>query len=436
MYDIIIGRSKKDRDLFGAKGTILLAKHYVKMGQVTSLSTPILMDVTRSHVVFVCGKRGAGKSYTLGIIAEGIVSLPVEIRQNLSVLIFDTMGIYWTMKYPNHKDEMLLKQWDLHGKEINVRIFTPFGYFKENKDKGIPTDFPFSIRPHELDAVDWCLTFGIVLNSQEGVLIERIVNLLKDKEYSIDDIIGTIKEQIDFSQDSKNIVINHFINTNSWGVFSEKGTEIKDLATAGTVSVLDLSCYSVLPDGWLIKALVIGIVSKKLFIERMVARKNEEFSIIKEATHYLTEESDEKKKVPQTWLVVDEAHEFLPHNEKTAATDALVTILREGREPGISLVLASQQPGKINTDVMTQSDIIISHRITAKVDTDALGKLTQSYMRQALDQELNELPRTKGAALIMDDENEKIYPVQVRPRFTWHGGEAPTAIKKEKKLFE
>ena len=126
----------------------------------------------------------------------------------------------------------------------------------------------------------------------------------------------------------------------------------------------------------------------------------------------------------------------MPHNEKTAATDALVTILREGREPGISLVLASQQPGKINTDVMTQSDIIISHRITAKVDTDALGKLTQSYMRQALDQELNELPRTKGAALIMDDENEKIYPVQVRPRFTWHGGEAPTAIKKEKKLFE
>ncbi len=140
--------------------------------------------------------------------------------------------------------------------------------------------------------------------------------------------------------------------------------------------------------------------------------------------------------MPLVWLVIDEAHEFMPVTGKTTATDALVTILREGRQPGISLILATQQPGKIHTDVMTQSDIIISHRITAKLDTDALGMLMQSYMRQGLDKELNNLPRVKGAAIILDDSNEKMYPMRVRPRFTWHGGEAPTAIPEKRKVFE
>jgi hypothetical protein len=92
------------------------------------------------------------------------------------------------------------------------------------------------------------------------------------------------------------------------------------------------------------------------------------------------------------------------------------------------LILASQQPGKIHTDVMTQSDTVLAHRITAKLDTDALGTLMQSYMRQGLVHELDDLPREKGAAIIFDDTNEKMYPIRIRPRFTWHGGGAPSAI--------
>ena len=104
-YDIIIGRSAKDRKKFGKKGAIFLGKQYVKMGQITSLSNPIFINVTTSHVIFVCGKRGSGKSYTMGVIAEGMADLEPEISQNLSIIMLDTMGIYWTMKYPNHEQE-------------------------------------------------------------------------------------------------------------------------------------------------------------------------------------------------------------------------------------------------------------------------------------------------------------------------------------------
>ena len=93
MYDVIIGRSDKDKEKLGKRGTILLGKHFVKMGRTTSLSNPVYMDMTRSHVVFICGKRGGGKSYTMGVIAEGMADLPQEIKQNISIIMLDTMGI-------------------------------------------------------------------------------------------------------------------------------------------------------------------------------------------------------------------------------------------------------------------------------------------------------------------------------------------------------
>ncbi len=434
MYEIVIGRSEKDRKAFGLDGTILLGKHFVKMGQVTSLYNPILLDVIRSHIVFICGKRGSGKSYTLGVVAEGMSNLPEEISKNLSVVILDTMGIYWTMKYANKKDEKILDEWGLKAMGFDVNIFTPMGYYEEFRKKGIPTDFSFSIMPSEFDAADWCTTFEIPINSSMGVLIERVILNLKEKKnnFSIGDIIKEVKADKKVEQNIKDAVENRFVSSEKWGLFSDKGTALKDLILPGKITILDVSCYATLPGSKEISSLVIGLVAQKLFRERMVARRTEEFEAVKSTTTFFEEEIPDKEKKPMVWLMIDEAHEFLPKEGKTSATHALLTILREGRQPGISLVLASQQPGQIHTDVMTQSDTVISHRITAKIDIDALSALMQSYMRKGLDAQLNDLPHVNGAALIFDDTNERMYPMMVRPRITWHGGEAPTAIKKRK----
>jgi len=437
MYDIIVGRNEADRKKFGMAGTILLGKHYVKMGRVTSLSNSIYLDVARAHVVFICGKRGGGKSYTMGVIAEGMADLEPEIKQNLSFILLDTMGIYWTMKYANKKDEELLDQWGLKGKPLDVKIYTPERYYHEYKSKGIPTDFPFTLNPSELDSTDWQMTFDLGANDPLGVLIEGVVNRLREekgKTYTMDDIKKAIEDDEHSDMNTKNALLNRLISTEAWGVFSDHGTQIKDLAQSGQVTVLDVSCYATMPGGWKIKHLIVGLVSQKLFRERMVARKEEEFREVHQTVHYFSEEdeSKEKLKMPLVWLVLDEAHEFLPLTGKNPATEPLVTIMREGRQPGISLILATQQPGKIHTDVMTQSDTVLSHRITAKIDVDALGMLMQSYMREGLNVQIDNLPRVKGAAVLFDDSNEKMYAVQVRPRFTWHGGESPVAVHKKK----
>ena len=189
VFDVIIGRSKKDVGQFGKEGTVLIGKQYVKMGQTTSLSNPVYLDVAGAHVVFIVGKRGSGKSYTMGSIAEGLADLPSDIKQNLSIVLIDTMGIYWTMKYPNFQNSELVKNWGFEPKGLDVKIFTPTGFYYKYQKEGIPTDFPFSIRPIDVGFNDWCAAFNLNPNSAEGVLITKAVHKLSENEesYSLDE---------------------------------------------------------------------------------------------------------------------------------------------------------------------------------------------------------------------------------------------------------
>lgn len=443
-FDVIIGRSKKDVAKYGKKGTVIIAKQYVKMGQTTSLSNPVHLDVAGAHVVFVVGKRGSGKSYTMGSIAEGLADLEPEIKQNLSIVLLDTMGIYWTMKYPNFQDSDLVKSWGYEPKSLDVKIYTPSGFYYKYKEQGIPTDFPFSVRPLDVGPEDWCRAFSISPSSAEGVLITKVVQMLQAKKeevspgsfqpysYSMDDMIELAKNDEESDRVTKSVIVNQFEKAKAWEIFSKEGTPIKDIVAGSQVTVLDVSPYATMASGWEIKALVVGLICRILFNQRMLARKTEEFKTVDSAMHYFSKDNRDKLDEPLVWVAIDEAHELLPREGKTAATDALITILREGRQPGISLILASQQPAKIHTDVMTQSDTVIAHRLTAKMDVEALGMLMQSYMRSGLDEELNILPRVKGSAVVFDDSNETMFPVQMKPRFTWHGGGSPIAIKENK----
>lgn len=435
-YDIIIGRDESDKKDFGDKGLIYIGKGFVKMGQYTSLSNKIFLDVIRTHVVLIAGKRGSGKSYTIGVFAEQLSDLPKEVSQNIASVIFDTMGIYWTMKYQNEKDRELLEEWGLTPKNLPVKIFVPYGHFDDYEKKGVPVDKRFALDVTELSAEDWIMAFELDLINPVGVLIEAAISRLEktEKKFYIEEIIDEVEKDKNSSRDTKNAAIGLFGAADSWGIFARKGTKqtnIIELVSAGKTTVLDLSVYRSI-GAFNVRALVVSLVSRKLFEQRMAARKKEEIESI--TKRFEIKGEAEKKEMPLIWLFIDEAHEFLPLNKKTIATDALVQLLREGRQPGISMILATQQPGKIHRDVMTQSDVVLSHKITSKQDLAALNHIMQSYMLESISQYMNELPQLKGSGIILDDTSERIYPMRIHPRFTWHGGEAPTSVKKEKKL--
>ncbi len=426
-YNVIIGRDKEDKEKYGNQGLILLGKSYVKMGRNISLSNPIYMDIAKSHVILICGKRGSGKSYSLSVIAEDIINLPEEVRKNLSVIILDTMGIFWSMKYPNQRDSKLLKEWNLEPTAMkDITIFTPEGFFMKHKQQGIPVDFPFAIQPKLLNATDWCNTFSLDINSKESVLITRILKKLSGN-YSIHDIIMEAESDKKSLEETKNLVESLFEASLTWGLFSENASEFENLVQPGKISIIDISCYSSIAGSWSIKSLVTGLISQRLLEERMLERKKEELNEIKQGFSPF-KKITVKQRLPQVWLLIDEAHQMLPRKKTTPATNALISLLREGRQPGISLILATQQPGKIHDDVITQADIILAHRLTAKQDIEALSKMMQSYIELGLNQQINELPREKGAAIILDDTSERIFSLRIKPKLSWHAGSSPSAV--------
>lgn len=425
---IVVGRDRPDLAKYGDKGTIFIGKHVVGEGEDSHLTNPVYMDVSSPHIVLVCGKRGSGKSYSAGVIAEEMTKLPPEIRDNLSVLMVDTMGIYWSMKRPNSKDSALLDQWGLKPEAMKMQFFIPKGHAKEYIKAGVEYDHLFTLPTSEVSATDWIISFSLTPMDDYGLLTERVIKKLQKpgKPYSIPDIIREIEADPKADKKTRDAMVSRFMSAEGWGIFEEEGTPVGRFFSPGRISVIDISHYVRSGLGWSVRSMVIGLFARKVFQARLMARKTEELQTITGSS---------KKTIPMVWMMLDEAHQFIPSQGVTAATEPMLTLVKEGREPGISLLLITQIPNKLHPDVLAQSDLVLSHRLTAESDIKALQSIMQSYATEDIQTYINELPRTKGAAVVLDDNSERIFPLQIRPRLSWHAGGSPKAIK-EKGLFD
>ena len=124
-FDIHLGRDKADKKRFGDKGLIYLGKGYVTMGQHTSLSNHLYMDVARSHVVLVAGKRGCLTSNTMILTTRGYKPIKDYDEKKEKVYSFNKKSkkFKWEnaklLKYPL-KNEKMLKIILKDGREIFI----------------------------------------------------------------------------------------------------------------------------------------------------------------------------------------------------------------------------------------------------------------------------------------------------------------------------
>ncbi|HZX34249.1 MAG TPA: hypothetical protein VFF09_02610, partial [archaeon] len=139
----IVGRSLDDIEKYGDKGTAYLGKVVLSTGERPVLGRKILMDVAQPHLILICGKRGGGKSYSLAVLIEEFARQPFEIRQRLSVIVIDTVGIFWTLKIPTKSEVKELEKWDLAPEKTDVRVLVPAGAKEFYDRKGLPIDGAF-----------------------------------------------------------------------------------------------------------------------------------------------------------------------------------------------------------------------------------------------------------------------------------------------------
>lgn len=416
---ISVGRTEEEQDEHGLDGTGEVGKHLVGENEEAHMANPVYLDVATPHVMGVFGKRGTGKSYSMGTIAEEIQS--ADISDNLSTIIIDPMGIYWSMKRPNERDVNALDKWGMKPEAFDVQVYIPEGKTRDFDEMDMPYDETFTLNPARLTSEEWRMSFGLEANSELSILLERVIQELDEQygnKYSIDSILEAV-EEFDFDEKTKKGLENRFMNAKSWGIFGEESS-LDKLTERGELSVVDVSVFGQMSGGTRVQSLVVGILSKRILRRRMAARRMEELDEM---------QGINENEMPIVYMFIDEAHEFLPNEGETPASDPLLRWVKIGREPGVSLCLTTQQPAKLDPNALSQMDILLAHRLTAQQDIEALGEIMQTYMRYDLKHYIDALPDRKGTGLILDDNSERIYPVQMRPRKSWHAGGTPDAFE-------
>ncbi len=339
----VIGR---DRDA-GATGS--LGRYRALDG---SAGAPLSLDLDGPHAVLIVGKRGYGKSYTLGVVAEELARAP-----GVAPVIVDPMGVFDTLADP------------ADGEPVPVTVI----------------DSP-TVAPSALDPRSWCALLGLSPESGAGGLLWQAFAA----ETMLEDVRDHV-ESADAPAVDRRSAANHVDLAASWGVFDDDGLTATDLG-GSEVTVVDVSRL----DAAAMNAVVSGIgdVLYRARVDETIAR------------------------LP--WLLLDEAHAFFDG----VAASTLRTILTRGRTPGVSLVAATQRPSAIPDVGISQSDVVVSHRLTSLADIEALERARPSYVQSSL---ADRMPTAPGEVVVVDDATETVHAATIRRRDTPHGGSSPRA---------
>ena len=381
-----------------------------------SLGASVSLDVSKPHVTLIAGKRGYGKSYTMGVFLEEFNRLSPSVKPFYSCIVIDTLGIFWTLTYPNTKQKNLLSTWNLNPEETPISLL-----HTTNDNSSVFSDITrcnrLQIPASLLTAEQWCHLFQLSSNQPEAILLTRAILQLKSqsKQYSISDIKETLYQIPNMKKEYIQHVENLLIESESWHLFTRSFDFFSSLIQPGEITIVDLSFLN----STHLKQIITGIIAELLFYKRINQRKKEEFQKIK---GWKQKETD-----PFIWLAIDEAHLFLPENQDSYVKEILLhNWLRQGRQPGLSILMATQRPSFMDQEVLSHSDLVLCHRLTAEEDIQSLTQLRPTYMKEDMKQTIKQIGTEKGVALIIDDVVETSHVIKIRPRYSWHGGGEPT----------
>lgn len=299
----------------------------------------VALDLDGPHAVAVVGKRGSGKSYTLGVLAEEL-----QATEGVVPVVLDPMSAIG----------------DLPG-----------------TDRAPPL-----VRADAIPPPAWPALLGLDAAGPAGALVWRAA-----AEAGTLDGIREFVAGAEADRPARRAAANHLGLAAAWDVFDPDGLAARDLLDGATV--VDLSGLAAAPTNAVARA-----VADTLY------------------------RSSHDRTGPLPWLVVDEAHVLF----EGVARPAIERLLTRGRQPGVSLVLATQRPAALPDVAVSQADVILAHRLTGEADRERLVAARPAYLTESLSTRLPERP---GEALVVDDATEEVHPVTVRERHLAHPGDSP-----------
>lgn len=391
------------------------------------------LDTTFPHVIYITGTRGSGKSFDLGVLVEGISKLttssPVqnEVRPITSIII-DTQSQFWTLGYapreaiPANKAQLdELKRWNLAPNSLaKAKVYTPPG-----TPKFLGTEKTLQIRPKDVKVEEWCALLGQEVYTPQGHIIATTLEALGDTDFEIADIMRYIADDTNWptmAESSRNAISYKLDDYRRTNLFSANGLVVKDFLEDSTCNILSLR--DIRNED---KSLITSVIARNLFDILGTHHNNK-----KTASFFQT--PFESGGIPdRVWLVIDEAHVVAPSDRISPARSALVEYVKRGRDAGLSLVLATQQPSALDDRILSQVNVAFNHRLSFQSDinaainripTKSIGSM--KFLGTSLT-DFSDMVRVldAGQCFLGDQASSRTVLVQIRPRVTAHGGYSP-----------
>jgi len=426
----------------------------------------VWLDTKGAHVVYIIGKRRGGKSYTLGAIAEGLVESSFQTgKTDQSVLVLDTLNIFWTIEDPpgNTPLEKIqldeLQKWNLSPSGLSkTLVFYPRGHKREYYPQ---TYKEFSLKPSDLDAADWASLFELDLIADPmgqliGEIFQKVVHegyqgdqqrIGPNVSYDVDDLLKCIQIDPDLARFEKNTVealSRRLRAVKSLSLFHSQGTDVRQLFSPGFVSVIllrDLDAQ--------LRGLVVGLLTKKIMELRGITCELEKrIGLLQAKASRIGESNDPRAKglsreierlqervesgVARGWILIDEGHNYIPQLGIIGSKAPLKRYVNEGRNLGLSLAITTQQPSGLDGAIRRNADVLFIHSISMKGDLEA----TESMLNTMVPEE-SEISRSKvttrvfeklardmplGYCVVSCANASRVFVMKVRPRISAHGG--------------
>lgn len=389
----------------------------------------VWIDLVFPHVIGVFGTRGTGKSFDLGVLAECMGSLPDVVSGRLpstAVVIFDVQNQFWTLALPPNPDlpeDRLqirsLEEWSLKPKCFqHVDLWLPAGC-----QSNLPGKSVFRLSPDQLEESDWLELLELERYSAIG---QALLGLLVD---------GGSKEPVALaSRAQQGRTLSRFqqstIDALRWrlqalantDLIGEPGVNINQFLVPGRVSTFLLRDLSES-----LCALTVGVLVRS-FTKKMGA-----YHHARRVNRRYEKEMSPIDLPERLCVILDEAHIVAPREGRTAATLPIIDYVKRGRDAGLSLVFATQQPSAVHNKLMSQIDLTLTHALG--FETDLQAALARMPTRTSVEYERSgfkfaSLPDAiraldPGEAIVADSSNGRVFMIKIRPRISAHGGNTP-----------
>ena len=374
----------------------------------------VAVDLNEPHIVFVCGKQGSGKGYTIGVLSEMLLSRSIngisEVRKPATTIVFhkpreNMRSEFWSIVNSNTNEEEVKKlqnEYNVKPKKLlnkkNFQIFLdPFVY--ENERKKFEEEYstktsPIGINPTRLTAEDWPHVLSIGKRSG-SMYVKKIFQIIKKTQYDEDFGIEKIRKLIetsDLNPSQKGFALMRLETLEEYLVAQDFTNALK----LGGVNVFDLRKIMMEPDD--IFSVMILVISSIL--------------------------NNDKTEHEQFVFIINEAHDYLRKGLSKDFIDYINYLIRKKRHAGTWLMLDTHFPEDVDNKVIKGSDIKIFHKSDV---------ISSSILRQAVEgTDIQPHQLDTGHAVIRADKSNKgadlLLHVEIRPRITHHGGATKTAI--------